>query len=311
MRKTGASALKACASALKVCAGALKACASMRKNNSGESELDNDSDFDEDVNEGLPNFSCTMSKLGLTYHLHTHAPVDDVVYNLGAEALTGSSYKKSLTQLAASRWKVFTQSKVQSVTLKTAPPLKIRVPGGNSLDRETLKRADTITTVTEDDIVDSLWNDRMERRKIRLGKWTHSWDIPTSEDILADPSSIPYNNAIDTVLTPWEPILKRLLDAPDTVSADEAPAKAWLEGTTKKKKDISKELVPYVGSLSLTVRAQISNWFDVNIGKDRRKQHVWLGRLPIAHAYTVYIATNLKNDPKNSKLTGPELLEKA
>ncbi|KDR66699.1 hypothetical protein GALMADRAFT_80570 [Galerina marginata CBS 339.88] len=170
---------------------------------------------------------------------------------------------------------------------------------------------DTITTVAEDDIVDSLWNDSMGRRKIRLGKWTHSWDIPTSEDILADPSSIPYNNAIDTVLTPWEPILKRLLDAPDTVSADEAPAKAWLEGTTKKKKDISKELVPYVGSLSLTVRAQISNWFDVNIGKDRKKQHVWLGRLPIAHAYTVYIATNLKNDPKNSKLTGPELLEKA
>ncbi|KDR66994.1 hypothetical protein GALMADRAFT_258660, partial [Galerina marginata CBS 339.88] len=71
--------------------------------------------------------------LRLTYHLHTHSPVDNVVYNLGAKALTGSSYsKKSLTQLAASHWKVFTQSKVQSVILKTAPPLKIRVPGGNS-----------------------------------------------------------------------------------------------------------------------------------------------------------------------------------
>ncbi|KDR72964.1 hypothetical protein GALMADRAFT_252328 [Galerina marginata CBS 339.88] len=71
-----------------------------------------------------------MSKLRLTYHLHTHAPVDNVVYNL---ALTGSLYsKKSVTQLAASRWKVFTQSKVHSVILKTVPPLKIRVPGGIS-----------------------------------------------------------------------------------------------------------------------------------------------------------------------------------
>ncbi|KDR78658.1 hypothetical protein GALMADRAFT_244130 [Galerina marginata CBS 339.88] len=66
-------------------------------------------------------------------HLHTHAPVDNVDYNLGAKALIGSSYsKKSLTQLAASRWKVFTQSKVQRVILKMAPPLKIRVPGENS-----------------------------------------------------------------------------------------------------------------------------------------------------------------------------------
>ncbi|KDR72049.1 hypothetical protein GALMADRAFT_213507 [Galerina marginata CBS 339.88] len=98
---------------------------------------------------------------------------------------------------------------------------------------------DTIATVAEDGIVDSLWNDRMGRRKFR-------------------------------------PILKRLLDAADTVSADEAPAKAWLERTTKKKKVISKELVPYVGSLPLTAPAQISNWFDVNIGKDRKQQHVWV-----------------------------------
>ncbi|KDR69530.1 hypothetical protein GALMADRAFT_255996, partial [Galerina marginata CBS 339.88] len=72
-----------------------------------------------------------MSKLRLTYHLHTYVPADNVVYNLGAKALKGSSYsKKSLTQLAASRWKVFidTQSKVQSVILKTAPPLKFGFP---------------------------------------------------------------------------------------------------------------------------------------------------------------------------------------
>jgi len=37
-------------------------------------------------------------------------------------------------------------------------------------------------------------------------------------------------------LTPWEPILKQLLDVPDTVDADEVPAKAWLEETAKNKK---------------------------------------------------------------------------
>jgi hypothetical protein len=113
-------------------------------------------------------------------------------------------------------------------------------------------------------------------------------------------------------LTPWEPILKQLLDAPDTVDADEVPAKAWLEETAKnKKRNINKELVPYVGSLSLTIRAQISNWFDVKIGQDKKKQRQWLGRLPIAHAYTIYIAMNLKADRGNETLSDGELFEKA
>lgn len=107
-------------------------------------------------------------------------------------------------------------------------------------------------------------------------------------------------------------ILRQLLDAPDTVNSEDVPAKGWLEETTKKrKKDIGKELVPHVGSLSLTVRAQISNWFDVKIGKDKKNQHIWLGRLPIAHAHTIYISTILKNNPENEDLTNAELLGKA
>ncbi|EDR04386.1 uncharacterized protein LACBIDRAFT_330644 [Laccaria bicolor S238N-H82] len=48
------------------------------------------------------------------------------------------------------------------------------------------------SVVNTKDIVDSLWNDQLARRAIRLGKWKHAWDIETSEDILADPSKIPY-----------------------------------------------------------------------------------------------------------------------
>jgi len=97
------------------------------------------------------------------------------------------------------------------------------------------------------------------------------------------------------------------------VDADEVPAKAWLEETAKnKKKNINKELVPYVGSLSLTIRAQISNWFDVKIGRqDKKKQRQWLGRLPIAHAYTIYIAMILKADRGNETLSDGELFKKA
>ena len=59
------------------------------------------------------------------------------------------------------------------------------------------------------------------------------------------------------------------------------------------------------------IRAQISNWFDAKIGRDKKKRHQWLGRLPIAHAYTIYIAMNLKTDQGYDTLTDDELLEKA
>ena len=95
--------------------------------------------------------------------------------------------------------------------------------------------------------------------------------------------------------TGHQPVIKILNCDRRELDADEVPAKAWLEETVKnKKRSINKELVPYVGSLSLTIRAQISNWFDVKIGQDKKKQRQWLGRLPIAHAYTIYIAMNLK-----------------
>ena len=142
----------------------------------------------------------------------------------------------------------------------------------------------------------------------QLGKWKHSWDIPTSEDILTDPSSVPYNQHIHKALVPSEAILRQILDAPATVKSEYIPAKAWLE---EKKKKIIRELIPSVGSLSLTKQAQVSNWFEANISKDKKRRHVWLGRLPIAHAYTIYISTLLKADPKYTKLGNRQLIAKA
>ena len=92
------------------------------------------------------------------------------------------------------------------------------------------------------------------------------------------------------------------------MKSEDVPAKAWLE---KNKKHINKDLVPYVGSLSLTKQAQVSNWFEVNISKDKKHRHIWLGCLPIAHAYTVYILVLLRADPKNAGLDNWQLIKNA
>jgi hypothetical protein len=70
---------------------------------------------------------------------------------------------------------------------------------------------------------------------------------------------------------PSEAILRQILDAPATVKSEDVPAKAWLE---EKKKNINKELVPYIGSFSPTEQAQVSNWFEENISKDKKCRHV-------------------------------------
>ncbi|KAF8160154.1 hypothetical protein BJ912DRAFT_936174 [Pholiota molesta] len=141
-----------------------------------------------------------------------------------------------------------------------------------------------------------------------LGKWLHSWNVKTPEDVLADPSTIPYTQQISDTLLPSVDILKRLLKAPDTVDSETVPAKAWMD---KSKMDVKKELVPFVGGLSLTKRAQISNWFEAHVSKNKNLRHKWLGRLPIAHAHTLYILKSVKADPKNKGLTQNMLLEKA
>ncbi|PPR03597.1 hypothetical protein CVT26_006137 [Gymnopilus dilepis] len=60
----------------------------------------------------------------------TNEVYENVVYHLGTDALERSSHsKKSLTPLAASRWKVFSQAKAKKVIAKETP-LKICIPGG-------------------------------------------------------------------------------------------------------------------------------------------------------------------------------------
>ncbi|KAF8956267.1 hypothetical protein BDZ97DRAFT_1763938 [Flammula alnicola] len=106
----------------------------------------------------------------------------------------------------------------------------------------------SVTTVGVDDIVDSLWLDRTGRRKIRLGQWTHAMEIPTSEDILCDLSSIPFTTDIDNALLPSLDMLKKVLKKPENLDNRDIPAKAWLED---QKKSLTETIVPFVGGLSI------------------------------------------------------------
>ncbi|EDR15479.1 uncharacterized protein LACBIDRAFT_321327 [Laccaria bicolor S238N-H82] len=163
------------------------------------------------------------------------------------------------------------------------------------------------SVVNTKDIVDSLWNDRLARRAIQLGKWKHAQDIETSEDILADPSKIPYSEEINKILSPFKKLLKKLLTcySPDDLKSEIIPARDWLENS---KKPLQTSLVPYCGALSIVKRAQITNWFLCHISKNAE---TWLGHLPLAHAFTLYTAEHIKNEPKLKVLTQPEIINKA
>ena len=59
---------------------------------------------------------------------------------------------------------------------------------------------------------------------------------------------------------------------------------------------LTKMLIPYVGTLSVSKRAQIANWFETHISLTKDNWGLWLGRLPIAHAHTVFIAFRMHQD---------------
>ena len=76
--------------------------------------------------------------------------------------------------------------------------------------------------------------------------------MESAEDILTDPSSIPYGAEVNKVLTPARQILRNILTSPNEDPGEYVPAKAWLEARGKDVDDI----IPYVGTLSVIERAQ-------------------------------------------------------
>ena len=84
---------------------------------------------------------------------------------------------------------------------------------------------------------------------LQLRKWTHPHEIRTAEDILSDPSSIPYTNEVNLALKPHTGVLQRLLTAPNSshyeTSSKVIPVKKWLQDNNK---DLSTAIVHHVTS---------------------------------------------------------------
>ena len=62
-------------------------------------------------------------------------------------------------------------------------------------------------------------------------------------------------------------------------------------------------------------RAQIANWFETHIAIDKKIRHTWLGLLPLAHTFTLFIGSQLLENPPRktdmAKLSHQELLRMA
>jgi hypothetical protein len=119
----------------------------------------------------------------------------------------------------------------------------------------------------------------------------HACQIQSAEDILSDPFSTPFTPEIDLALTPFIDILKMLLLNPERVDDANCPAKDYLAG---KGLSLTETLVDSVGDINFLDRARVSNWFQVRIIDDKKIfAHAWLGRLPMAHALTILLASRL------------------
>ena len=66
------------------------------------------------------------------------------------------------------------------------------------------------------------------------------------------------------------------------------PEKGWL-GT----KDPRRTLISHSGNLSMSDRAGIANWFETHVALRKNRRIHWLGLLPLAHALTLFIASQL------------------
>jgi hypothetical protein len=55
-------------------------------------------------------------------------------------------------------------------------------------------------------------------------------------------------------------------------------------------------LVPYAGDISVLDRARVSIWFELHVPNAKAKRHIWIGKAPLAHAFTVMIASRHYSD---------------
>jgi hypothetical protein len=115
---------------------------------------------------------------------------------------------------------------------------------------------------------------------------------------------------INEALHPYVDSLRELLRNPKLADVRSVPAMGWLG-----KQDPIRTLIPRTGNLSVVERAQIANWFETHIAIDKKIRNMWLGLLPLAHTFTLFIGSQLLQKPPRktdtAKLSHQELMEMA
>ncbi|KAF8980617.1 hypothetical protein BDQ17DRAFT_1438873 [Cyathus striatus] len=161
-------------------------------------------------------------------------------------------------------------------------------------------------TVTLGNIVDKLWGNLKGRCAKHLGKWTHSFETHSEENIIFEFRDIKVTNETSTILQPHISVFQSLLDC-DPLDADKdtfnLPAVVYVHDRLN-----TKELgyvpgtVNHYGYLTALKHAEIAHWFYLNIpGANKiKKASEWLLKIPYAHAVTVYIAAKYAKEFSSS-----------
>ena len=93
---------------------------------------------------------------------------------------------------------------------------------------------------------------------------------------------------INEALQPYVDSLRELLRNPKLADVRNVPAMEWLG-----KRDPLRTVIPWTGNLSVDDRAKIANWFETHIAIDKKLRNKWLGLLPLAHTFTLFIGSQL------------------
>ncbi|GBE89672.1 hypothetical protein SCP_1603360 [Sparassis crispa] len=135
---------------------------------------------------------------------------------------------------------------------------------------------------------------------MQLGKWRHASQIPTEEDVLAEPDSYPFTEEIDRILTPHIHVLSALLNSPEEVDSTSVPVLQYLRsdagsdgaksvqspgnkslGKPTKTSEVDSRfrqhpavrsgMVPHTGDLDIVEQARINNWFYLKVPGARKQ----------------------------------------
>ncbi|KAL6298191.1 hypothetical protein BKA93DRAFT_932223 [Sparassis latifolia] len=147
-------------------------------------------------------------------------------------------------------------------------------------------------SVPEHDLVDELWNNVHARRQ--LGKWDHPCKDADDDDVLLQFTKYPFTSDINAVLSPHTTTLTNLIFRPPPLEdwkkmQLDVPVLGYLHSCSSSEATRS-GIVSFAAGLTMFDQARIANWVSVKVPEAKDRRELWLGRFPLAHAFTLVLA---------------------